>query len=397
MKNRATRRLHVGLTTRLLIGQILVLLAGVVTAGVIAATVGPPIFHDHLMRAGLSHGPTQLAHIEMAYRDASLISVGVGLAVAIVAATGVTWIFTRRLRRPLALVTAGAREIARGHYATRIPDVASGTELDEVAAGFNAMAARLEDIENTRRRMLADLAHELRTPIATLVAYHDGLHDGIATLDDDTHTVLAAQTGRLTRLADDIDEVTAAEEGRLDLRPDTVAVADVVWAMHNEMRERYKGKGVNLVIDTDHAAGLRVTADRRRIAQALANVLTNALRHTPAGGTVIITAARTGGDAAITVADNGDGIDAGQLPRIFERFYRGDAARTHGQSGSGIGLTITKAIIDAHGGSITATSAGAGLGATVAITLPLTKPAATPSAPDPVDDGRSPVHPQHHH
>lgn len=372
MKTRATRPLHGGLTTRLLIGQILVLLAGAVTAGAVAAIIGPLVFHDHLMRAGQGDNAAELTHIEMAYRDASLLSVGVGLLVALVAATGVTWFFTRRLRRPMALVAAGAREVARGHYATRIPDVGSGTELGEMAAAFNAMAARLEDIENTRRRMLADLAHELRTPIATLVAYHDGLHDGIATLSEESRTILATQTGRLTRLADDIDEVVTAEEGRLDLRLETVAVSDLLWAMHNETRDRYAHKGVNLVVDADGAAGLRVTVDRRRIAQALTNLLANALRHTPPGGTVTITAARTRGGAAITVADNGDGIPAGQLPRIFERFYRGDAARAHDQTGSGIGLTITKAIIDAHDGHITAESRGPGEGAAFTMTLPQT-------------------------
>ena len=370
MKTRATRPLRGGLTTRLLIGQILVLLAGAVTAGAVAAIIGPLVFHDHLMRVGKGDDAAELTYIEMAYRDASLLSVGVGLLVALVAATGVTWFFTRRLRRPMRLVAAGAREVARGHYATRIPDVGSGTELGELAAAFNAMAARLEDIKNTRRRMLADLAHELRTPIATLVAYHDGLHDGIATLSEESRTILATQTGRLTRLADDIDEVVTAEEGRLDLRLETVAVSDLLWAMHNETRDRYAHKGVNLVVDADGAAGLRVTVDRRRIAQALANLLANALRHTPPGGRVTISAVRTRGAAASTVADNGDGIPAGQLPRIFERFYRGDAARAHGQTGSGIGLTITKAIIDAHDGHITAESRGPGEGAAFTMTLP---------------------------
>lgn len=364
------RAVQPGLTTRLLVGQVLVLLAGAITAGTVAAVIGPPVFHEHLLQAGLNHGPTQLHHIELAYRDASLISVGVGLAVALVAATGVTWVFTRRLRRPLARVAAGARQIARGNYATRIPEPASGTELDELAAAFNTMAARLEDIENTRRRMLTDLAHELRTPIATLVAYHDGLHDGLASLGDDTRVLLTTQTQRLTRLADDIDEVAAAEEGRFSLRLDTLPASDLAWAVHNEMRDRYSRKGVNFVVDTARAAGARVTVDRRRLAQGLTNLLTNALRHTPTGGTVTITVEQARGTVTITVSDNGDGIGAVQLPRIFERFYRGDAARTRDQAGSGIGLTITKSIIGALGGDITAASDGPGLGATFTVTLP---------------------------
>lgn len=399
MRTLATAPRRGGLATRLLTGQVLVLLAGAVTAGVVAALIGPVVFHDHLMRAGLSHGPTQLYHIETAYRDASLVSLGVGLAVALIAATGVTWLFMRRLRRPLDRVAAGARDVARGRYTTRIPEMRSGTELDELAAAFNVMAARLEDIENTRRRMLADLAHELRTPIATLVAYHDGLHDGVASLGGESRTVLAAQTGRLTRLADDIDEVVTAEEGRLTMHPGTVPVADLLWGVHTEMRDRYARKGVNLVIAADRAAGLYVTVDRRRMAQALSNLLTNALRHTPPGGTVTISAHRSAGRAVIAVADTGDGIPAGQLPRIFERFYRGDGARDRDQSGSGIGLTITKAIIDAHGGRITAASDGVGRGAAFEITLPLaargassmtagTVPGTRPGAAPGTRDGR---------
>ncbi len=368
---------RVGLATRLLLGQVLVLLAGVITAGAVAAMVGPPVFHEHLLRAGLSHGPTQLRHIELAYRDASLISVGVGLVVALTAAFAVISFSMRRLRRPLDLVTVGAREIAHGHYATRIPELSSGTELDELAAAFNTMTARLEDIEDTRRRMLADLAHELRTPIATLVAHHDALHDGITALNDDTRSLLAAQTERLTLLADDIDEVTAAEEDRLGLRPETVTVADLAWAVHNEMRDRYAQKGANLVIDTARGAAIKVSVDRRRITQALINLLANALRHTPTGGTVTITTGHTRDRVTIAVSDNGDGIPPGQLPRIFERFYRGDTARSREQAGSGIGLTITKAIIDAHHGTITAASDGPGRGSTFTITLPSTAPATT--------------------
>ena len=160
-----------GLASRLLAGQSIVLVAGALTAGLVATIIGPPIFHDHLLQAGHPSNSPELAHIEMAYRDASLISVGVGLLISLLAATAVTWFLTRRLRRPLDQVTHAARELSRGHYATRVPLVGSGTELETLATAFNTMAARLEGVEDTRRRMLSDLAHELRTPIATLSAY----------------------------------------------------------------------------------------------------------------------------------------------------------------------------------------------------------------------------------
>lgn len=367
---RSPRRRAGRLASRLLVSQAIVLLAAVLTAGLVASLAGPSIFHGHLLEAGHREDSPELTHIELAYRDASAISLGVALVASLVCAIVVTWVVARRLNRPLTALTSAAEELTRGHYAYRVPDVASGTELDTLAAAFNDMAARLEDVETTRRRLLSDLAHELRTPISTLSIYHDGLHDGVTALGPDSRTVLAEQTNRLTRLADDIDEVSTAEEGRLALDLRTHAVSDLIGAAHDAMREAYGEKGVGLIADTAGASELTVIVDRDRIGQVLTNLLTNALRHTPAGGTVTVSAHRTMDDVAMTVDDDGDGIPADHLPHVFERFYRGDAARTRGHSGSGIGLTITKAIIDAHGGSVDVRSQGAGRGATFTVTLP---------------------------
>ena len=363
-----------GLATRLLLGQSIVLLAGAVTVTLVATLLGPPIFHRHLLEAGHSENSPEVVHIEMAYRDASFLALGLGLLISVTAAAAVTWFFTRRLRRPLADLTHAARELSRGHYSTRVPAIDSGTELETLAAAFNHMAAQLEGIEDTRRRMLADLAHELRTPITTLAAYHDGLHDGITHLGPHSQIALAEQTDRLARLAQDIDEVSTAEEGRLSLAIDHMPVTDVLWNAAEGIRERYRDKGVNLVVQPDGAAGLNVMADQQRIGQVMTNLLTNALRHTPSGGTVTVSAERHGDEVDITVKDNGHGISSKHLPHLFERFYRADTARTRGQSGSGIGLTISKAIIDAHHGTIRAESPGPGHGATFTITLPLGLP-----------------------
>ncbi len=362
-----------GLASRLLAGQSIVLVAGALTAGLVATIIGPPIFHDHLLQAGHQWNSPELVHIEMAYRDASLISVGVGLVISLLAAIAVSWFLTRRLRRPLDQVTHAARELSRGHYRTRVPMVGSGTELKTLADAFNTMAARLEGVEDTRRRMLSDLAHELRTPIATLSAYHEGLHDGLASLGPESRAALTEQTERLARLADDIDEVSTAEEGRLDLDLHNHAVADLIWAAYEGMRERYATQGVNLVIDPTEAAGLHVKVDRQRIGQVLANLLANALRATSPGGTVTVAAHREGPEVTITVTDNGEGMTPQQIEHAFERFYRGDSARTRDRTGSGIGLTISKAIIDAHGGGLDAASGGRGVGATFTIRLPASR------------------------
>jgi len=278
------RRPSRGLAARLLAGQSVVLVAGALTVGLVAAVVGPPIFHQHLLEAGHQQNSPELVHIEMAYRDASLIAVGVGLVISLIAAGIVTWVLARRLRRPLEQLTAAARDLSRGHYATRVPDVASGTELDTLASAFNTMAARLDSVEDTRRRMLSDLAHELRTPVATISAYHEGLHDGIAQLGPESRSVLTEQTQRLARLADDIDDVSTAEEGRLNLQLATTAVADLLWSAHENLRDQYADAGVNLVIDAGDAAGQSVRVDRSRIGQVLTNQ--RPAPHPPRGNSV---------------------------------------------------------------------------------------------------------------
>lgn len=362
--------LHQGLATRLLIGQTIVLLAGALTVGLVAAVVGPPIFHDHLLQTGHPADSPELVHIELAYRDASLISLAWGLLISVVAAGAVTWVLARLLRRPLAELTHAARELARGHYAVRVAIAGSGTELDTLAAAFNVMADRLQGVEDTRRRLLSDLAHELRTPIATLAAYHEGLTDGVIDLGPEARAVLAEQTARLARLADDIDEVSRAEEGRLLLDRRPVRVAELFSAAADALREPYAAKGVNLQLETSRALDALVEVDPTRVGQVLTNLLSNALRHTPAGGTVSLAARRDGPEVVLTVRDDGEGIPAAQLPHVFERFYRGDSARDRDRSGSGIGLTISKALVDAHSGSITATSEGPGQGATFRVSLP---------------------------
>jgi two-component system sensor histidine kinase BaeS len=364
------RRASRGLATRLLAGQAVVLVAGALTVGLVAAIVGPPIFHQHLLEAGHRQNSPELVHIEMAYRDASVLAVGVGLVISLIAAGIVTWVLTRRLRRPLEQLTAAATDVSRGHYSTRVPAVASGTELDTLADAFNTMAARLDSVEDTRRRMLSDLAHELRTPIATLSAYHEGLHDGIAEIGPGSRAVLSEQTQRLARLADDIDDVSTAQEGRLNLQRAMSAVPDLLWSALENMRDQYGDAGVSLFVEPGGAAGQTVFVDPSRIGQVLTNLLTNALRHTRPGGTVTLSAQRVDERVIITVADDGDGMSVEQLEHAFERFYRGDAARTRDRSGTGIGLTISRAIVEAHGGLITATSPGVGRGTVLTIELP---------------------------
>ena len=235
------------------------------------------------------------------------------------------------------------------------------------------MAVRLGSVEQTRRRLLADLGHEIRTPVATLEAYLEALEDGVATLDAATTELLRSQTRRLARLSDDIGSVSRAEEGQVRMDKRVVHPESVVTASADAVAEAYETKGVHLVRDI--AIGLpTLSLDPERIGQVLGNLLDNALRHTPAGGTVTISATATAsaetGGAELSVADTGDGIPAEHLRHVFERFYRVDASRDRAHGGSGIGLAIAKALVEAHGGQLTVSSPGIGQGATFQLILP---------------------------
>lgn len=362
-------RPRLGLAGRLFAAQALVVLAGSVTLGLVAAVVGPAIFHDHLLQIAGEVDPEAAHHVEEAYASASAVSLVVALFAALAAALAVSAYVARRVAHPVGQLATAAADIADGHYATRLAAPGLGRDFDTVVAAFNAMAGRLAEVEATRRRLLADLGHELRTPVATIEAYVDAAEDGVLVPDEDTWAVLRAQTGRLRRLAEDVAAVSRAEEHQLDLNPRRVFVADLVGAAVAAARPGYTAKGVTLA-QAVTADLPELSADVERMGQVLGNLLDNALRHTPAGGTVTVTADRDPSGVRIAVADTGEGIATPHLPHVFERFYRADAARDRGRGGSGIGLAIVRAIVTEHGGRVTAHSDGLGRGTALVLTLP---------------------------
>ena len=366
-----TRR-GAGLAGRLLLAQVLVLMAGALTAWLVATIVGPSVFHAHLARSNVGSTSAQILHTEKAFRSASAISLSLALLAALVAALAVSVYMTRRIGRSVATIATAASDVAGGHYDVRVPGPGLGPEFDALALGFNQMAGRLGSVEATRRRLLADLGHEMRTPVATLDAYLEALEDGVATLDPETAALLRAQTGRLARLSEDISSVSRAEEGQVRLDLQQVQLELVVAAAVDSFAEAFNAKGVRLLVHVSTPLP-DVRMDRDRIGQVLGNVLDNALRHTPTGGTVTISAASSprAGVVELSVADTGEGIPAEHLPHVFDRFYRVDAARDRAHGGSGIGLAIARALAEAHGGELTATSPGTGRGSIFRLLLPI--------------------------
>lgn len=354
--------------TRLMLAQAIVLIAAIATAALIASVVGPPLFHEHMLKADHSPDPSELEHVEQAFRAASAISLSLAMAAALLISLAVSWYLTRRFQTPLTTLTEAAAEVSGGRYDVRVPVGDAGPEIDSLATAFNTMAGRLAHTEDTRRRLLSDLAHELRTPVATLTAYLEGLEDGVTAWNADTRTVLADQVLRLSRLAQDMDAVSRAEEGRLTLERAAVSITELVETACRAQSEPFAAKGVELTIGPGPDRAIH--ADRARLLQVLTNVLDNARRHTPSGGRVVVEWQGDDRQVVISISDTGDGIPASQLPHVFERFYRGDTARDRERQGSGIGLTISRAIAVAHGGQLDAYSDGEGEGATFVMTLP---------------------------
>ena len=369
------------LGTRLFVAQSVALLASVVAAAIVAALVGPPLFHAHLVESRRADGQPTQTHIEEAFVRAGTVSLGLGLLVALVLAAAMTWYVTRRIRRPLDSLAKASQQISIGDYATRVTVTGGGPELATLGAAFNQMAHRLGEVEDTRRRLLSDLSHELRTPIATLSAYLEGLSDGVLNWNDATRHTLQQQADRLAMLAHDLDDVSRAEEGRITLDAAFQRLDELVTDSVSQFRPRYAAAGVELRQDVKL---VEVWADPQRIAQILSNLLANALRHTPSGGLVTLTGCSTkptGHTAILAVTDNGEGMSPEQLSHVFERFYRGDTARARDAAGSGIGLTISRAIARAHHGDLTASSPGLSHGATFTLTLPMSiPPGASPTS-----------------
>jgi two-component system sensor histidine kinase BaeS len=338
---------------------------------VVALAVAPGVFHTHV-RMALGTVPPQVGrHLDEGLAKAMTVALGTGTGVAVATALGMSFLLARRIASPLGDLARAASHIARGRYSARVPPTRGADELAILATAFNTMAEALEASEQRRRELLSDLAHELRTPLATIDGYLEGISDGVMPSDDQTLQVLQAETARLRRLVDDLNAVSRAEERQLDLHLTRCQPNKLLTVAVQAAQAAYTAKDVTLTAKLDPRLP-QVTADPDRIGEVLANLLSNALRHTPPGGHVEVAATTRDGHLQMSVTDSGQGIPPELLERIFERFYRVDPARTHtpNTGGSGIGLTITRGIVHAHGGQIHAHSQGPGHGARFIITLP---------------------------
>jgi histidine kinase len=289
-------------------------------------------------------------------------SIFISIIVGAIAAAAVAWIMTRLLTRPVEDIRLTTHSLAQGNYSERVTEP-SIEELAGLARDVNALAAALEATESSRAQLISDVAHELRTPLTSINGYVEGAADGVFT-NDEMLAAVGEETRRMRKLVDDLSLLSRAQEGVLDLDRSETDITEIVEAVADRLRPQFEGADVRLSTSGNQAV---VSVDPARMGQVFTNLIGNALGHTPAGGTVTVATSGTPSGVVVQITGDGDGIPADDLPHVFDRFYRGT---TTGRAGTGIGLAIARGIVDAHGGQITADSAGPGSGATFTVHLP---------------------------
>ena len=364
---------------KFLLSYLLIVLVGVTTLLVVAFALLPTLFYAQLMQVLQTH-PASLTTAEAEQRIMNgflgtfFISLVLAAFAAAVTSLAISLFAARRITRPLRDMMHISQRISAGHYAERIevPPVHRMDELGQLATSINALAVALERTERHRLEVIGDVAHELRTPLATFEGYLEGLLDGVIEPSPHIWATLHTQAARMRRLVEDLQELSRAEAGQIPLSLQPVAPQHLVQLALEPLAEQFAEKG--LVLTTHVSPGLpEVLADQARAVQILINLLVNALRYTPAPGAVEMDVNTEGNNVVFRVTDSGVGLSPEQMLHIFERFYRVDKSRSRASGGSGIGLTIARSLAQAMNGELHVESAGLEQGSSFILSLPLAR------------------------
>lgn len=333
------------------------------------ATRIPVSFDQHRVGEAVVTIPQSgLTPAESSLRKSLGRAVAIAAAVAAALALAAALLGTRVLVAPLRRLTLAASRLGAGDRSSRVGQLRAPGEITQLAAAFDTMADDLARTDQLRRDLVADVAHELRTPIAILRAQLEAVEVGIESLSGATVRSLEDEVGRLGRLVEDLGVLSAAEAAGLSLQRLPVDLAEVADVAADRLESRFGAQGVALARELATAF---VLGDRGRLEQVVVNLLSNAAKFSPQGGTVVLGVARSGREAELTVSDEGPGIPPEEQHRLFERFYQGSGAAPG--SGSGVGLAVVAAIVTAHGGGCRVESEP-GTGSTFAVSLPLLNP-----------------------
>ncbi len=371
-------RRHLG--WKIFLSYMFVILTAILFLRLSAEYVIPTAFERHLaamerMMGGMMPGAGNGLETDLftSFRDAFNQALTRAALAAFAAASLLSLFISSRVVKPVRDMMQASRRIAEGHYQERVQvpgDPAQADELSQLAISFNRMAEQLAQNEALRKRLIGDVTHELRTPLSAIKGSMEGLMDGVLPATAETYQKIYHEADRLARLVEDLQQLSRveAEAYRLERKP--VAVDELVHRAVGRLRQQYEDKGVALRVHIP--ANLpEVHVDADRIEQVLMNVVGNALQYTPSGGEVEASAHREGQFIHVEVRDDGIGIPLEHQPHVFTRFYRVDKSRARASGGSGIGLTIAKYLVEAHGGEIWVESAGRDQGSTFTFSLPL--------------------------
>lgn len=377
--------LRTHLAWKVFLSYVLVVLVGAVILITAASLSVPAAFERHLasMNAIMTNanamGNNQQMQSELfsQYTTAVYEAGTYAALAALIAAILASFFISRQVVTPMLRMMSLSHRIAEGEYEERLalPGGLQADQIDELgqlALSFNQMADKLEKTETMRRELIGDVTHELRTPLTAVKGYLEGLMDGVLPADPETYQQIRSEIDRLQRLVNDLQELSRVEAGAIRLQLAPVSPASLIERIQSTLGRQFEDKNIQLVTDLETNLP-DVLVDKDRIIQVLTNLVGNALQYTPSGGKVVMTVRREKSEILFSVKDTGLGISAEQLTFIFNRFYRTDKSRARASGGSGIGLTIAKAIVQAHQGKIWAESDGEGKGSTFSFLIPLPK------------------------
>jgi signal transduction histidine kinase len=309
-------------------------------------------------------------HVFEAFSLAFSFSLAIAMLTSLIIAGVIAWYFARRVSGPIERMALVAETLSTdgGHAIENLET--TSPEMERLASALSNISHQLSKSQDDQRRMLRDLAHELRTPISTIRALIDGIEDGIVQGDAHSWNTIRDQLERLNRLSHDVRDVSQPHDSFLNNQEVSIFPPNIAHSAISAWQAQFEKKGVSLSLHYDNPIP-EIIVDPIRIGQVLSNLLENALRHTPAAGTARLIIESVHGGVSFEVRDSGEGITTSQMPHIFDRLYRGDMARTAGDSGSGLGLSIARNIAESHHGTLTAMSEGLGKGSSFVLTIPV--------------------------
>lgn len=300
------------------------------------------------------------------------LQVALGGLIAVALALILAVVLSRTLTRPIRELTAATKVVSGGSVAHQVP-VRSRDELGQLASSFNRMSADLVRSLQLRRQMTADIAHELRTPISVILGHAEAVHDGVLPASAETFEIVREEAARLEHLVEDLRTLSMADAGELKLHLQPTPAASLILDAQKVYAHRAAQQQISLQLTAPETLP-QIEVDDQRIQEVFANIIENALRYTPTGGKITISAATADHSVEFRITDSGHGVAPSELALIFERFHRVENSRSREDGGSGLGLAIAKSIVERHQGTIWAESQpGAGL--TIAVRLPISSPA----------------------